>query len=68
MRIGPCRFYFFSHEPNGPPHVHLDRDMATIKVWLDPVETARSRGFRAGDWWHCRDGEGKPGQADGGMA
>jgi hypothetical protein len=46
MRIGPFRFYFFSHEPNEPPHVHVDRDAATIKVWLDPVEVAKSRGFR----------------------
>ena len=47
MRIGAFRFYFFSHEPNEPPHVHIDRDVATLKVWLDPVEVAKSRGFRA---------------------
>lgn len=47
MRIGAFRFYFYSHEPNEPPHVHVDRCIATIKVWLDPVEVAKSRGFRA---------------------
>jgi hypothetical protein len=47
LRIGPFRFYFFSHEPNEPPHVHVDRDAATIKVWLETVEVAKSRGFRA---------------------
>lgn len=47
LRIGPFRFYFFSHEPNEPPHIHVDRGEATMKVWLDPVEAARSRGFRA---------------------
>ena len=47
FRIGPFRFYFFSHEPNESPHVHVDRDAATIKVWLEPVEVAKSRGFRA---------------------
>ena len=47
LRIGGFRFYFFSHEPNEPPHVHLDRGDATIKLWLDPVEVAKSRGFRA---------------------
>ncbi len=26
LRTGPYRLYFFSHEPNEPPHVHLDRD------------------------------------------
>lgn len=47
MRIGAFRFYFYSHEPNEPPHVHVDRDDATIKIWLDSFEVAKSRGFRA---------------------
>lgn len=47
MRIGAFRFYFFSHEPNQPPHVHVDRDEATMKVWLNSLEIAKSRGFRA---------------------
>jgi len=46
LRLGAYRFYFFSHEPNEPPHVHVDRDDATLKVWLAPVELARNRGFR----------------------
>lgn len=41
------RFYFFSHEPNEPPHVHIDKGDATIKVWLDSLDVAKSRGFRA---------------------
>ncbi|USU11131.1 DUF4160 domain-containing protein [Sphingomonadaceae bacterium OTU29THOMA1] len=47
LRIGAFRFYFYSHEPNETPHVHVDRAEATIKVWLNPVEVAKSRGFRA---------------------
>lgn len=47
LRIGAFRFYFFSHEPNEPPHVHIDRDEATMKVWLEAPEVAKSRGFRA---------------------
>lgn len=46
LRLGTYRFYFFSHEPNEPPHVHVDRDDATLKAWLAPVELARNRGFR----------------------
>ena len=46
-RESGCRFYFFSHEPNEPPHVHIDKGDATIKVWLASVEVAKSRGFRA---------------------
>jgi hypothetical protein len=46
LRLNGFRFYFFSHEPNEPPHVHVDRGEATIKVWLDTIEVAKSRGFR----------------------
>ena len=41
------RFYFYSHEPNEPPHIHVDKGEASIKVWLDSLEIAKSRGFRA---------------------
>jgi hypothetical protein len=47
LRVGAFRFYFYSHEPNEPLHVHVDRAEATIKIWLEPVEVAKSRGFRA---------------------
>lgn len=47
LRIGGFRFYFYSHEPNEPPHIRVDSGDATIKVWLEPVEVAKSRGFRA---------------------
>jgi len=46
-RIGPYRFYFFSHEPHEPPHVHVDREEASAKFWLNPVALARNLGFTA---------------------
>lgn len=46
LRLNGYRFYFFSHEPDEPPHVHVDRGGASLKAWLDPVELARNRGFR----------------------
>ena len=24
LRIGPYRFYFYSLDPNEPPHIHID--------------------------------------------
>ena len=39
------RFYFYSHEPNEPPHVHVDRGDASAKFWLQPVSLARNFGF-----------------------
>jgi Domain of unknown function (DUF4160) len=47
MRIGPYRFYFYSHEPNEPPHIHVDRDDLSAKFWLQPVGLARNFGFPA---------------------
>ena len=47
LRLNGFRFYFFSHEPNEPPHIHIDKGDATMKVWLDSLEVAKSRGFRA---------------------
>jgi hypothetical protein len=47
FRSGPHRFYFFSHEPNEPPHIHVDRDDLSAKFWLRPVQLARNFGFRA---------------------
>lgn len=41
------RFYFYSHEPNEPPHVHIDRDRLSAKFWLNPVAPARNYGFSA---------------------
>lgn len=47
LRSGPYRFYFYSHEPNEPPHVHVDRDNLSAKFWLNPVGLARNLGFNA---------------------
>jgi hypothetical protein len=45
LREGPYRLYFFSHEPNEPPHVHVDRDDLSAKFWLNPVNLTRNLGF-----------------------
>ena len=39
------RFYFYGHEPNEPPHVHVDARGCTAKFWLRPVTLARNIGF-----------------------
>jgi hypothetical protein len=45
LRSGPYRVYFFSHEPNEPPHVHIDRDDSSAKFWLVPLALAQNVGF-----------------------
>ena len=47
MRRGPYRLYFYSHEPNEPPHIHVDRDNRSAKFWLQSVALARNVGFNA---------------------
>ena len=45
LRSGPYRFYFYSHEPNEPSHIHIDRDKLSAKYWLNPVSLASNIGF-----------------------
>ncbi len=47
LRLDGYRFYFYSHEPGEPPHVHVDRGGESAKVWLEPVSLARNHGYRA---------------------
>jgi Domain of unknown function (DUF4160) len=46
IRLKGIRFFFYSLENGEPPHVHAESDDKTAKFWLDPVELARSNGFR----------------------
>lgn len=46
FRFHGYRFYFYSHEPGEPPHVHVDGAGSTMKIWLESLEVAKSRGFR----------------------
>jgi hypothetical protein len=43
--IGPYRFHFYSSDSAEPMHVHVERDAATAKFWLNPVRLERSHGF-----------------------
>jgi len=43
--LGLTRFYFYSHKPNEPPHIHIDREDFSAKFWLEPVTLVRSFGF-----------------------
>jgi Domain of unknown function (DUF4160) len=54
LRSGALRFFFYSQENAEPPHVHVESGDATAKYWLEPVELARSRGFRASELTRLR--------------
>jgi hypothetical protein len=49
LRDQGFRFYFYSHEPNEPPHIHVDKDGASAKFWLQPVALARNMGLTSHD-------------------
>jgi hypothetical protein len=46
LRSGPHRFFFYSSDGGEPPHVHVQREQAQAKFWLDPLRLERSAGFR----------------------
>jgi hypothetical protein len=48
---GPFRFFFYSNENDEPPHVHVKRERALAKFWLEPVELDWSTGFAAHVLW-----------------
>jgi len=43
------RFYFWSHEPGEPPHVHVDKAGLTAKIWLESVNVAYHDGYKPKD-------------------
>jgi hypothetical protein len=49
LRTEGFRFYFYSHETNEPPHIHVDRENNTAKFWVEPVSLARNIGFTPQD-------------------
>ncbi len=47
LRWHGYRFHFFSNEGSEPPHIHIEKDGAEAKFWLEPVSLARNVGFSA---------------------
>ena len=42
-RVAGFRVFFYSKEDGEPPHVHVEHEKGTAKVWLAPVALAWSR-------------------------
>lgn len=45
LRIGPDRFFFYASDRHEPLHVHVERDAAKAKFWLEPISLEASAGF-----------------------
>jgi hypothetical protein len=54
LRIGPYRFFFYSNEQWEPQHIHVQRDRALAKYWLNPVSLASSTRFTAKEIRHIQ--------------
>jgi hypothetical protein len=46
MRLGKFRFFFFSNEGDEPRHIHVESGSAYAKFWLEPVDLAKSVGYK----------------------
>ena len=46
LKVRGYRFFFFSNEKGGPPHVHVEKNEASAKIWLNPVVLQKSTGFK----------------------
>ena len=52
LRERGYRFFFYMADRYEPPHIHVQREDYSAKLWLDPLEIAFVEGFRAHD---CQD-------------
>jgi len=46
---GPYRLFFYSFDCNEPMHVHVQRDKAVCKFWLNPLVLSKNDGFAPKD-------------------
>ncbi len=46
LQQGSHRFFVTLSDCNEPPHIHVEHDNRKAKLWLDPVEIARSGRFK----------------------
>jgi len=46
LREGPYRFFFYSSDGDEPLHIHVQRDEAIARFWLDPLRYDSGAGLR----------------------
>lgn len=55
LRENGFRFFFYSNEWSEPPHIHVEKSGCVAKFWLEPVELAKSSGFKSHELTGIRD-------------
>ena len=46
LRAGKYRFFFFSNEGSEARHIHVESGENYAKFWLEPIDLARSVGYK----------------------
>lgn len=46
LRTRKYRFFFFSNEGTEPRHIHVESDDNHAKFWLEPIDLAKSVGYK----------------------
>ena len=49
LRWRGWRFFFFAGDEGEPPHVHVVKDDAEVKIWLEDLTVAKEHGINARD-------------------
>lgn len=45
LRSDPYRFFYYAGDRAEPRHIHVERNYAVAKFWLEPVRLQQSVGF-----------------------
>ena len=54
-KSGKYRFFFFNNEGAEPRHIHVESDDKYAKFWLDPIDLARSVGYKESELGEIRE-------------
>ncbi len=46
LRVDGYRFFFYSNESSGPPHIHMQKAEGLAKFWLNPISLVNASGFQ----------------------
>lgn len=49
LRVGPYRFFFYSSDGEEPIHIHVQRDNAIAKFWIEPLRLDYATGLKASE-------------------
>ena len=55
LRVEGFRFSFFAGDGVEPPHVHVSKGSAAVKVWLQPIRIEYVHGFTPAELRRMRE-------------